>query len=244
MIPASPEEQRRLYDLQQVDSAIRKLQVRRASLPEQQALDENTETLQAITKEFADARERLDTLTRSQSRLEQEIATLDSRRKSEEGRMYSGLITSEKESEALRNELHSIKGRKRDLEDQLIEVMEELEGLESLTKTLQERHTELTAKVAELTEARDHAASDIDAEIVQREQERAGVAAEVPEEIREYYDTLREKKQGVGVAVLEGKGCSGCRLELTAIELEELKADTAKGLANCPQCGRILVRAS
>ena len=244
MIPASPAEQRRLYDLQQADTAIRKLEVRRASLPEQQALDENAETLRAITEEFAGARERLDELNRQQSRLEQEIATLDSRRKSEEGRMYSGLITSEKESEALRNELHSIKGRKRDLEDQLIEVMEELEGLESLTKTLQERHTELTAKVAEMTEARDHAAGDIDAEIAQRLRDRETLAAEVPAEMREYYEVVREKKQGLGVAQLEGRGCSGCRLELTAIELEELKADTAKGLANCPQCGRILVNAS
>ena len=243
MIPASPAEQRRLYDLQQVDTVIRKLQVRRSNLPEQQALDENAETLRAITEEFATARERLEQLTSQQTRLEQEIATLDSRRKSEEGRMYSGLITSEKESEALRNELHSIKGRKRDLEDQLIDVMEEVEGLESLTKTLQERHTELTTQVAEMTEARDHAASDIDAEIAQRQAEREAIAAEVPEEIREYYETVREKKQGLGVAQLEGRGCNGCRLELTAIELEELKADTAKGLASCPQCGRILVNA-
>jgi len=244
LIPASTAEQRRLYDLQQVDSAIRKLQVRRSNLPEQQALDENAETLAAITKEFADARERLDHLTRQQSRLEQEIATLDSRRKSEEGRMYSGLITSEKESEALRNELHSIKGRKRDLEDQLIEVMEELEGLESLTTTLKERYDELTTKVAELTEARDHAASDIDAEIAQRHAEREALAADVPEEIRGHYEELRDKKQGVAVAELEGRSCGGCRLELTAIELEELKEDVTKGLAKCPQCGRILVLAA
>lgn len=241
MIPASTDEQRQLYELQRVDSAIRMLQVRRSSLPEQQALDENAETLRLITQEFADARERLDTLQRQQSRLEQEIATLDSRRKSEEGRMYSGLITSEKESEALRHELQSIKGRKRDLEDQLIEVMEEVENLESLTKSLQERHTELSTKVDELTAARDHAAGDIDTELSQRQDERAQAAAMVPEEIRTYYDELREKKQGVGVAELEGRSCTGCRLALTAIELEELREEVTRGLAICPQCGRILV---
>lgn len=241
MIPASTDEQRQLYELQKVDSAIRMLQVRRSSLPEQQALDENAETLRLITQEFADARERLDTLQRQQARLEQEIATLDSRRKSEEGRMYSGLITSEKESEALRHELQSIKGRKRDLEDQLIEVMEEVENLESLTKSLQERHTELSTKVDELTAARDHAAGDIDTELAQRQDERAQAAALVAEEIRTYYDELREKKQGVGVAELQGRACTGCRLELTAIELEELREEVTRGLAICPQCGRILV---
>lgn len=243
MIPASPEEQRRLYDLQQVDSTIRLLLVKRANLPEQQALDENAETLRLVTKEFADARERLDQLQRQQTRLEQEIATIDSRRKSEEGRMYSGLIHSEKELEALRNELHSLKGKKRDHEDELLEVMEELEGLESLTATLQERHKELTAQVEELTAARDHSAQDIDAEVGQRQTEREAVAAAIESELRAHYDDLRERKQGVAVAELQGKSCSGCRLELTAIELEELRDEVTKGLAKCPQCGRILVLA-
>jgi predicted nucleic acid-binding Zn-ribbon protein len=243
VIPATTEEQRRLYDLQQVDTAIRLLEVRRANLPEQQALDENAETLQKITQEFAAARERLDQLQRQQARLEQEIATVDSRRKSEEGRMYSGLIHSEKELEALRNELHSLKGRKRDLEDQLLEIMEELESLESLTATLQERHSELTRQVDELTAARDAAARDIDAELVQRRDEREKVADDVPAEMREHYEELREKKQGLAVAQLVGKSCSGCRLELTAIELEETREAVANSLAKCAQCGRILVLA-
>ncbi len=241
MIPATPAQQRRLLDLQRVDSAIHKLRYRRANLPEQKALDDNAETLARVTSEYATARDRLDRLSTQQRRHEAEIATVDSRRKSEEGRMYSGLIRSEKEVDALRAELSSLRARKGDLEDALIEIMEQVEDLESLVATLKERHGELTGAVAALTEARDHAATDIDAELRERAAERDAVAKELPGEVLEYYEELRARKDGVGVAELQGRTCAGCRLELTQIELEDVRADSAEGLARCEQCGRILV---
>lgn len=243
MIPATPEEQRRLLDLQRVDTAIRQLQHRRAHLPEQQALDENADTLARISAEYADSRERLEHLERAQKRHEDEIAVVDARRKSEEGRMYSGLITSEKEVQALRAEISSLRARKNDLEDTLLEVMEESEDLESLVGTLKERHAELTGKVAELEGARDEAARDIDAELAQLTAERGVLAAELPSEAVEYYEELRERKKGVAVAELVGRTCQGCRLELTAVELEETRERAQRGLARCEQCGRILVPA-
>lgn len=241
MISATPEQQRRLLDLQRVDTAIRQLQHRRAHLPEQQAVDENADILSTIGAEYADARERLEQLTRAQSRYEGEIATVESRRKSEEGRMYSGLITSEKELQALRAEISSLRQRKGELEDSLLEVMQESEDLESVVATLKERHAELTGKVAELERDRDHAAADIDAELVESRRERDALAQEIPAEIREYYEELRDRKEGLAVAELVGRTCQGCRLALTAVEYEEAHERARGGLARCEQCGRILV---
>lgn len=241
MIAATPGQQRRLLDLQQVDTAIRQLQHRRANLPEQQALDENAEMLARIGTEYADARERVEQLTRAQTRYEGEIATVDARRKSEEGRMYSGLITSDKELQALRAEISSLRARKSELEDALLDVMEELEDVDSTVTTLKARHAELTGKVAELEQARDAAASDIDAELATRRGERESLAAEMPAEVTEYYEELRDRKQGVAVAELVGRTCQGCRLELTAVEYEEAHDRARGGLARCEQCGRILV---
>jgi predicted nucleic acid-binding Zn-ribbon protein len=244
VIPATPAEQRRLLDLQHVDTAIAQLEYRRANLPEQKSLDENSETLSKVSSEYATSREQLERLGAQQRRHETEIATVDSRRKSEEGRMYSGLITSEKEVTALRAELSSLRIRKGDLEDALLEIMEQVEELESLVETLKQRHTELTGSVSELTEARDHAATDIDAELASRREERVTVAADVPGEVLDYYEDVRARKDGVGVAELGGRTCQGCRLELTQIELEDVKADSQEGLARCEQCGRILVTTS
>ena len=244
MIAATPEEQRLLFALQSVDTVIAQLEFRRANLPEQKALDENAETLTKVSTEYAGAKERLARLSEQQRKHESEIATIDARRKSEEGRMYSGLIRSEKELEALRHEIGSLKGRKADLEEALLEIMEQVEDLESLVETLKARHQELTASVAELTAARDTAATDIDAELNERRAERERSTAGIPDEVLEYYDDLRARKDGVAVAELQGRTCAGCRLELTQIELEDMRRDAEHSLAKCEQCGRILVLAT
>lgn len=241
MIPATAAEQRRLFDLQQVDTAIRQLQHRRANLPEQRALDEHVDTLTRIGAELIAARDQLERLTAQQRRHENEVATVDARRKSEEGRMFSGLIRSERELDALKGELSSLRSRKNDLEDTLLEIMEQREDTESLVATLTARQHELTGQVTELTVARDEAATDIDAALQDRRKEREDVAAGVHEEALSYYTDLRARKDGVAVAQLQGRTCQGCRLELTAIELEDVRAAADRALARCEQCGRILV---
>lgn len=241
MIPATPAEQRQLYELQQVDIAIRKLEYRRANLPEQKALDEQSETHVKVKDELVDRTERLEELQRQQKRHEDEVAAIDSRRKSEEGRMYSGVINNERELGAVREELSSLRVRKIQVEDALLEVMEELEELESAVATLRERHTELSASIAELESARDEAATEIDAELEERRAERKQAAREVPEELLEAYDDLRGRKEGVAVSALRRDTCDGCHLGLTAIELEEAREQADRGLTKCPQCGRMLV---
>lgn len=241
MIKTSPDELRRLLDLQEIDTAIRQLQYRRANLPEQQALDANAETLEKVAAEYANARDEQQRLDARQRRLEQDVASVDARRKSEEGRMYSGLITSEREVGALRAELASLKSRKHDLEDELLEVMERREEVDSLVDTLKARHAELSGQMTSLTAARDEAASDIDAELVKRGDERDAVTADLPSDVLAYYEDLRGRKGGLAVAELRGRTCQGCRLELTPTELEHVHDAAQRGLAKCEQCGRILV---
>lgn len=241
MIAATPEQQRRLYDLQRVDTAIRQLEHRRANLPEQKALDENGAELQRVAGEYRTSSEQLDRLTRQQKAHEDEIAGIDTRRKTEEAQMYSGRISSERELEALRSELSSLRGRKNDLEDTLLEIMEQREELEARVATLKARHGELHSSVADLERARDAAATGIDGELAQRLEERAGVAAGVPMPVVGFYDELRVRKDGVGVAELRGSTCTGCRLELTPLDVEDVREQAEQGLARCEQCGRILV---
>lgn len=243
MIRATPDQQRQLLELQAVDTQIRQLEHRRSNLPEQKALDEQEATLDAVSREFAERRDELSRVQLTQNRLENEVATVDARRKSEEGRMYSGMITSEKELEALRHELGSLKGRKSDLEDELLEAMERLEELQSMVTTLRTRHDELVATMPELRAARDEASTEIDAELAGRRAARASVTAELSPEIMAGYDDLMRRKQGLAVAELSGHTCMGCRLQLTASELEEIKRDSPRYLASCPQCGRGLVPA-
>src|SRR5690606_15242402 len=100
---------------------------RRANLPEQQALDETTATLEKVSAELLEATQRQQRLEAQSARHEREIATVESSRKTEEARMYSGTIQSEKMLEALKAEISALRRRKSDLEDSLLEIMEQLE---------------------------------------------------------------------------------------------------------------------
>lgn len=244
MTAATPVEQRRLLELQHIDTTIGQLEHRRANLPEQKALDENTDELQRVALEHTSAKDELEDLQRRQIRHEQDIAQIDSRRKSEEGRMYSGLITSDRELEALRTELGSLRNRKSDVEDALIDVMERVEELTSLVAALEARHAQLKADISTLTEAREAAAVEIDGELAVRQAGRKEVAANLDPELLTAYDDLRPRKAGLAVAELKGRTCLGCNLDLTATEMEETRDATASRLARCPQCGRIVVLAA
>jgi uncharacterized protein len=108
---------------------------------------------------------------------------------------------------------------------------------------LKARHEELTGKADALKKARDEAATEIDAELAERRQARRRAAGAIDAALLETYDDMRERKTGVAVARLEGRACSGCRIELTAIELEEVREHATEGIARCAQCNRLLVLA-
>lgn len=241
MTKASPEQQQRLLRVQDIDTAIRRLQHRRANLSEQQQLDEKSELLAQLNADHLAARDELVSVDRRQTRLEHDIGAVDSRRKTEEARMYSGVIASEREAEALRSELSSLKSRKQDLEDDLLEAMERNEELTSVIATVTARQQELRDEITPLEQARDAAASDIDAELADLNAARTELVADLPADAVDTYDRLRARKNGVALAELRGGTCQGCHLQLTAGELEEGREIGQLGLARCVQCGRLLV---
>ncbi len=244
MTAATPEQQQRLLALQRVDSRIRRLEQRRANLPEQQSLDENAETLRAVAAEYADAQDALEDQRSIQRKREQDIGHLEARRKAEEARLYSGELSTERQVEAVRGELSSLRQRKSDYEDELLAAMESIEELEQRVASLTSRHQELREAAKELTAARDEAAGDLDGELAAKREERERLAADVEPQLLALYEEVRATQGGTAVATLEQGTCQGCFLEISAIELEEIKAEAKQGLPRCPHCDRLLVLAA
>ena len=73
-------------------------------------------------------------------------------------------------------------------------------------------------------------------------EQREAVVAGLGAESTALYERVRKQFGGVGVARLEGSHCSGCHMDLSPRELDLVKAVPADTLAECPQCGRIIVR--
>ncbi|MGI9018956.1 MAG: zinc ribbon domain-containing protein [Euzebya sp.] len=241
---ATPAQQQALLALADTDEEIRRLEHKRVHLPEQQSLNIHEDTQVKVADELVQATATQERLAAQSARHEREIETANAGRKHSEAQIYSGRLTNERELEARREEISEFQRRKSDLEDSLLENMEQLEEVSSLVDELSARRSELTQQITDLTLRRDTAAQDIDAELTHLGQRRnQEIDAIGDSQIVAAYDRLRSKRQGRVVARLQGRTCTGCQLEQTAIELEELKQTAAHSLAYCQQCGSIIVPA-
>ena len=233
---------KRLLDLQRVDSAIDRLQQRKANLPEQRALDDLAVQLTEIRVAHAALKSQLDEIAHDQSRLEGEVQMIDDKIKQESNRLYGGDITSPKELANIQAELDALRRRKNHLEDQDLEVMERREDVEKELSTLDERLAELERRSEEATAARDAAAVEIENDLKSNSETRAEILPILPSELLETYEELRPKKGGVAAAALEGNVCRGCGVSLSPMAIDAIKRAGPGELARCENCRRILVR--
>jgi predicted nucleic acid-binding Zn-ribbon protein len=229
----------RLLDLQLQDTAIKRLEERRASLPEAQRLTEVSDQVAELDADLAIARKQLDEIAREQARLEGEIGLVADKITREEQRLFAGSVSNPKELSSLQAEVEMLKRKKSGLEDELLEIMVQRDGAAETVSSLEsERATagaeadELTAKVAELTGA-------IDSDLASRRETRSSLASGVPDDLLALYDRLRDQKGGVGAAALQDGTCQGCHTKLPAKEVERLRSE--RGLQRCDNCRRILV---
>lgn len=229
----------RLLDLQTEDSALRRLSERRASLPEAQRLAEVRDQLAELESDIEMARKQSQEIGTEQSRIEGEIELLETKIQREEQRMYSGGVSNPKELAALQAEVESLKRKRSQMEDQLLEVMVQKDGAASTLVSLETEQGEATKTEQTLSATVTGLTSEIDTELGEHTARRDQIAEEIPDDLLSLYDKIRESKHGVGAAPLEGGTCQGCHTKLPAKEVERLK--TERGLQRCDNCRRILV---
>ena len=240
-MPTSPDTEtlRRLLDLQAEDTAIKRLEDRRASLPEAQRLSEVKESLTELESDLEIAARQDADASREQTRLEQEVDLLDKKIEREQGRLFSGGVSNPKELSSLQSEIEMLKRQRSALEDRLLEVMEKKEQTAATLSSLQEENSRVSAEAAEIDEQVSLLLQEIDAGLAGQGERRRELAQSLPEDLLKLYDQLRHTKGGVGAAALSGGACQGCHTQLPHREVERLRAEG--GLQRCENCRRILV---
>jgi hypothetical protein len=126
------------------------------------------------------------------------------------------------------------------VEDQLLEIMERREAVESEVTGLRQRLDELDGRIADATARRDAATVEIEKELGGLEAQRAVLAPQFPEDVLELYEDLRAKKEGVGAAALEGGVCLGCNVTLSPLAIDAMRRSD-EPIVRCENCRRILV---
>ncbi len=226
-----------LLELQDVDSVIDRLARRLSEI--KGALHETPELIAA--RSALGAADESVAQKRAQRRdLELADASLETRIKEADRRLYSGTVKNPKELLDLQNDIASLKRQKDTLDDQLFAVMIALEEAEAEWKACSDSlaHIEADWRASQ---------GDLATELAQLEQELAGKTAEqmaaraqlsAPDLAQ--YDQLRRRKGGLAVVEMAGNVCGACGVRVTAHIVQQLSQ--ADHMARCGNCERILVR--
>lgn len=229
----------RLLELQELDSAIDRLEQRRQQLEAGTELAEARVAMEEAESRLGELRLALDAVAVEQRRLENEIDSMDQKAAADEKRLYDGSIANTKELEALQHEIANIKERKSRTEDELLERMERREDLERRAAVEQEAVTAARSRVEAVGGDAIRELELVTAQLTERRAARDVLVPEFDEELLELYDDLRRQKRGVGAAALVDGVCQACHEKLSALELDRLKH--TDGIKRCEYCRRIVV---
>jgi uncharacterized protein len=239
-VKADPDAQRRLLDLQAIDTALAQLAHKRRTLPEHAELDRLAREIAALDDERVRSQVGVDDIDRDIERLERDIEQVRARADRDRTRLDVGTGPA-RELEALQHELGTLGRRQTELEDAELELMERREtaqaGLDEVTSKLA-----ATRDVRDATDARrDEALADMARDEEFRQAGRAPLVADLPADLVALYEKIREST-GIGAALLRAGRCEGCRLDLSGSEKARVKGADPDEVIRCEECGRILVR--
>jgi len=226
--------------LQDIDTALDVITHKRPRLPEVIAHQEATAALAELRSQMAAAQQRIDVAQAAIDSAEHAADDLTKKRTRLEAQLKT--VIAPREAEALMHEIETINGRRGELDDQELVALEEQALSESALQSLSDERPAQEGVVANAKAELDTVHAAVDAQVADLRRQRAVVVESLGQESGALYERVRKQFGGVGVARLEGSHCSGCHMDLSPRELDIVKAVPADTLAECPQCGRIIVR--
>lgn len=235
----TPGELARLLDLQDQDLAIDRLGYRRAHLAERADLVGAEAAHARLATEIAGITGTLTAVLGRERGLEGEVAATTERIASLEKR--SDASASYRDQQAIAEEVASLSQRQRDLEDQILVLMEEREPLEEALEPLEASSAELEREEMALRHSLAVSEALLDTELGTARERRRELAAELTPDLLGIYERLRSRFEGIGAARVSDGSCGGCHLKLPASEVARLRHLEDDALIFCDQCGRILV---
>lgn len=238
---AAPDVQLRLLDLQEIDAALDRLNHRRRTLPELAEIARLEERAADLQDQVITAETEVSDVAREQTKAEADVDQVRSRAERDRKRLDAGQVSSPKELENLQSEIDSLGRRQSELEDGVLEIMERREAAESRRDEQAAERDRVGGELGGLTDKRDAAQAEIDAELTEAGGRRAETVKEIPDELQALYDRLRGQ-YGTGAAALKAGRCEGCKLALSTVDLNEIRNAADDEVTRCAECRRILVR--
>ena len=222
-----------LCELQEIDLDLQNIQEGRVRYPKDlKRLDEKCQIeKERIQKE----KEKVELLEKERRKKEGNLSLEQEKVKRTEGRMFE--VKTNKEYQALLNEIDAIKETNSRQEEEILRLMEEIDEVK---RNLGKREKEVTAILekieGEKKRIQEKMAQD-DVGWKKQMERREMLTRQMEKNLFRLYNTLKEKRQ-VGVVRVKNETCQGCFLNIPPQTYIEVQKNNA--LIQCPHCNRIL----
>ena len=224
-----------LFELQTVDLEIVALEEKKNDVPTE--LIEARQDRKALDDERAAREAERNELQSKVNEAEAELARLRERIKlASSSALQAGTA---KEASQFQNQELQFSTRAQEIEEDILPLMEELEGVETKLAALDERLASVVPALEELEEAEQARLGDINSTQKELEAKRDSMAEGIDPTLLKQYDSVRKAKRGLGIVkVTAEKRCGACNVQLPLHVQQKLKR--GGDLVRCPSCGRIL----
>jgi predicted nucleic acid-binding Zn-ribbon protein len=239
-VNVEPAVQLRLLELAEVDAELGRIRHRRQAMPELAEVTGAEQTVRERRDRVVEAETTLGDLDRDIQRLERDVDGVRARAERDK-KLLAGAGVSAKQATDLQHELDTLARRQAVLEDELLEVMERREAVQTNLDAAKAELATAEQTLADAVARRDQAVADLDAAEAGRLRDREPLVAELPGELLALYEAGRAKR-GVGAAPLRARRCGACRLELDRSEVSRVTAASPDTVLRHEECGVIMVR--
>jgi len=224
-----------IFNLQIADLQIDDLQEKLDSIKEKLSSDGDLEMIKNRLDKIKSLIEQKELQKRTTERT---ISDLQDKIKELQALLYGGVITNEKELQALEEQKVFLSGEVSSQEDELLEVMIEIDQ----DVSSKDKHVLATEKLTAIKSDESvrfaQQQDEFSADLKQIKSERDALIALIPADILALYEKLKKNKGGHAVSKLEGRICGVCRVELPVKEFQDARAGLR--LVQCNSCRRII----
>lgn len=227
-----------ILELQAADTMADQLRHRRDNLPERELLQAAKNALVRWNEARMVTRRRGEEMAVAVAKAEKDSHDIDNHLARLNKQMKT--VIAPREAEALQHEIANLKQQRSDLDDVELAALDEQSRADDELSALLAQEGELTETYMAADRESSAAEVDIDGELKRISARLESLRSAVDKKVLKRYDRLREQHL-IAAATLSGSRCDGCHLDLSAAEVDAVKDAVATGgLADCPQCGRLL----
>ncbi len=213
-------------------------------------LRERTDAIEALRRELAELDATVTTQRQALDAVRAERAEIESRRRDIEGtlsdeeakmkdrRMRLNRIRNEKEASAVRREIEVAKEGTSQLEEGLMALFEQLDGVKARETELVTAYEALEGRRVSESERVELEIGELSSGLDEARTQRETLAGDLEASLRRQYETILARKRGQAVVEVRGGTCDGCHMRIAPQLANEISRNTR--VITCPSCHRIL----